>query len=233
MDSQAAENIALVIGIIVAVSLALTQAMGGLVMYLVEAIKQTGKVRDGYSGIVAVVVGVLLGMGLAGLADGMAAEPYGLGTMLLLGAFAGALMAAGAVKTYKASGDVNTTGAFSEGMAAGELAASTNPFTPLPQDFGQGYAAGLSAAQPASLVSFEGPRSAPDEIDEAVGFLASLKAEREAAFLASVGELDKVQDLSPDEVASVEAANAEVAWPEPITEDEAAKASASNASPVL
>jgi hypothetical protein len=123
MDQQAAENIAVVVGIVVAVSLALTQAMGGLVTYLVEAIKGTGKVKDGYSGIVAILIGMLLGMGLTGLADGMADEGYSLGTMLLLGAFAGALMAAGSVKTFKAMGDINTDGSYDQGFAHGERVA--------------------------------------------------------------------------------------------------------------
>lgn len=124
MDQQAAENIAVVVGIVVAVSLALTQAVGGLVTYLVEAVKGTGLVKDGYSGVVAIVIGMLLGMGLTGLADGMAEESYSLGTLLLLGAFAGALMAAGSVKTFKAMGDVNTTASYSEGLAHGERVAN-------------------------------------------------------------------------------------------------------------
>lgn len=103
----AAENIATVLASIVAVSLVLTQVLGGLVVYLVEAIKATGKVKEGYSGLVALVVGMGLGMGLGGLTDRMADDGFSLTTMLLMGAFAGALMAAGAVKTYKAMGEVN------------------------------------------------------------------------------------------------------------------------------
>lgn len=108
MDSEAAQSIAVVLAAVVAVSLTLSQVLGGLLVYLTEAIKATGKVRDGWAGVVSLILGVLLGVALAGLADMMSPEnTYSLGAMLLLGAFAGALMAAGAVKTYKAMGDVN------------------------------------------------------------------------------------------------------------------------------
>lgn len=107
MDQALAEAI----GLVVAVSLALTQALGGLVTYIVEAIKQTKRVPEGYSGIVALVVSMVLGMALAMLGALMAPGSYGFGALVLLGAFAGALMAAGAIKTYKAMGEVNTKAA--------------------------------------------------------------------------------------------------------------------------
>ena len=114
-----AEQIALVVGVVVAVSLALSQALGGMLTYLTEAIKATGHVPEGYGGIVAMALGILLGMALGGLSDLMAEDSYGMGTMLLLGAFAGALVAANSVKTFKAMGEVNTTPAFAQGRALG------------------------------------------------------------------------------------------------------------------
>lgn len=129
MDSNAVENMAAVIAVIVGFSLALSQALGGLLTYLVEAIKATGRIRDGYSGLVAIVLGVVLGVGLGALVNAMADEPYDLLTMLLVGAFAGALMAAGSVKTFKAMGAVNTMPAYSEGLAAGRQTPQPTPYS--------------------------------------------------------------------------------------------------------
>lgn len=108
MFEGTAENIASVLAMIVGVALALSTALGALVTYLVEAIKATGLVKDGYSGLVAIAVGMLLGMGLTSLTDLMAAEPYSIGVMILLGAFVGAIVGAGGISQYKASGSVNT-----------------------------------------------------------------------------------------------------------------------------
>jgi hypothetical protein len=119
MFEGTAENIASVLAMIVGVSLALGTALGPLVTYLVEAIKATELIKDGYSGLVAVGVGMLLGMGLTGLTDLMAAEPYSLGTMLLLGAFVGAIMGAGGIRQYKASASINTKPALEQGLAEG------------------------------------------------------------------------------------------------------------------
>jgi hypothetical protein len=46
-------------------------------------------------------------MGLAAITETMVDNSPGMLQMLALGAFAGAMMAAGAVKTYKAVGEVN------------------------------------------------------------------------------------------------------------------------------
>lgn len=107
MDSNLAEELAKVAGLLVAASLVLVQVLGGLLMYLVDALKATGKVKDGYSGLVAIVLGIFLGMGLAAITETMVDNSPGMVQMLAIGAFAGALMAAGAVKTYKAVGEVN------------------------------------------------------------------------------------------------------------------------------
>jgi len=108
MDNTSVENMGQVLAIIVTVSLALMQAVGPLVMYITEAIKATGKVKDGWSGLVALIVGIAIGAGLGGLTDALAAESYDRWALVGVGAFAGALMAAGAIKTYKAVGEVNT-----------------------------------------------------------------------------------------------------------------------------
>jgi hypothetical protein len=108
MFDGTAENIAGVLALIVGVSLALSTALGPLVTYLVEAVKATGLVKDGYAGLVSVAVGMLLGIGLTALTDMLASEPYSLGVMVLLGAFVGAIVGAGGISQYKASGSVNT-----------------------------------------------------------------------------------------------------------------------------
>jgi pimeloyl-ACP methyl ester carboxylesterase len=107
MDSDSVASMGQVLAVIVTVSLALTQAIGPLVMYITEAIKATGKVKEGWSGLVALVVGVSLGAGLGWLTDAFAAENYDRWSLVGVGAFAGALMAAGAIKTYKAVSQVN------------------------------------------------------------------------------------------------------------------------------
>jgi hypothetical protein len=107
MGELEVESMAMALGAIITVSLALTQALGGLLMYLVEAIKATGKVREGWAGIVALIMGMVLGGALGGLTDAVADESMSVGTLMGLGAFGGALMAAGAIKTYKAVGEVN------------------------------------------------------------------------------------------------------------------------------
>lgn len=108
MGNNAAENLGIVLAAIVGVSLALTQAVGPLLVYLTEAIKSTGKVKDGYAGVVTLILGMVIGGALGGLTDAMSeADSYSFSTMVALGVFGGALMAAGAVKTYKAMGDVN------------------------------------------------------------------------------------------------------------------------------
>jgi hypothetical protein len=207
VDNEAVQNLALVIGIIVAFSLALTQAMGGLLTYLVEAIKATGKVAEGWAGVVAIFLGILIGGVLAAIADGLAEEPYGLGTMLMVGGFAGALMAAGSIKTFKAMGQVNTSAAFSEGLAAGErVAAANNPPAimqsfegPAPQDFGQGYAAGQAAARGFSAEEYWAGALQGEPAE--AGFSAAEQWEFDPpAWAATVEELDKVDQLRDEEL---------------------------------
>lgn len=194
MDNEAVQNIAVVVGLIVAFSLALTQAMGGLLTYLVEAVKATGLIKDGWSGVVAIVCGILMGTALAALADGMAVEPYGLRIMLLVGAFAGALMAAGSIKTFKAMGSVNTSAAYSEGLAHGETMANTRTaLRAEPQDFGSGYAAGYTEATRATplhpLETF-----GYDEVDPAENFEPD-----HASWQTTVDELGKVDQITDEE----------------------------------
>lgn len=127
MFEGTAENIASVLAMIVGVALALSTALGSLVTYLVEAVKATGLIKDGYAGLVAIGVGIALGMGLTGLTDLLASEPYSLGTMLLLGAFVGAIVGAGGISQYKASAMVNTDPAYTEGLADGKAEQTNIP----------------------------------------------------------------------------------------------------------
>lgn len=145
---QAADQIGAVLAIVVGASLALSVALGSLLSYLTESVKRTGLVPTGYGGLLALGISMLLGVTLAALTALMTDTGYGFGTMLLLGAFAGAVMAAGAVKEYQASADLNTAPAWQGGFASGQQAA-------------------LAAAQPQQ----------DPEVAEAVNLLRSLKAE--------------------------------------------------------
>lgn len=108
---NSAESAAAVVGLIVGISLALGKAFGGPLMHIVEAIKSTKLINDGYSGVATIICGVLLGVTLGVLVDSLAADDYSMGVWVLLGAFAGLIMAADAMSTYKASGSVNTKAA--------------------------------------------------------------------------------------------------------------------------
>lgn len=140
-------NMGAVLAAIVTVSLALTQAIGPLVMYLTEAIKATGKIRDGWSGLVALIVGVAIGSALGWLTDAFANESYGTWAMVGLGAFAGAMMAAGAVKTYKAVGEVNTKAMVvsSVTIPAVDASADPEPYAEPSQTLGQADMADVQA----------------------------------------------------------------------------------------
>jgi hypothetical protein len=124
MSGDAAQSLGIVLAAIVAASLALSQAVGPLLVYLTEAVKATGKVKDGYAGMVTLVLGMVIGGALGGLSDAIADESYGFGVMVALGVFAGALMAAGAVSSYKAMGDVNTSAGSASDAATIDAAAS-------------------------------------------------------------------------------------------------------------
>lgn len=188
LNPDAVQSVAVALAAIVAVSLALSQALGGLLTYLTEAIKSTGKVPDGYAGVVALVLGVILGATLGVLANSMATQSYGWGTMLGLGAFAGAIVAAGAVKSYKAMGDVNT-GAVApartdlatltdlEGTAQSVLKVASADAN---------NAAALHSNAMANTFYAALPTSSPGEIDAAVGFHKEVLAAKAQAD-ASVG----------------------------------------------
>lgn len=180
MDSNAVENMAAVIAVIVGFSLALSQALGGLLTYLVEAIKATGKIRDGYSGLVAIGLGILLGVGLGALVNAMADEPYDLLTMLLVGAFAGALMAAGSVKTFKAMGAVNTMPAYTEGLHVGQQ--NTQP-TRL------AYPISIGTPSPAFY-------DMADEYDEQYPEAGDMHLHDEETWAATVDELGRTDQLT-------------------------------------
>jgi len=109
MDIDAGQEMAKVAGIIVAASLVLSQVLGGVLAYLVESIKATGKVKDGWSGLLTLIMGTGLGILLAVTTDLLADNSPGIAQMVALGAFAGLLMSAGAIKTYKAMGEMNPT----------------------------------------------------------------------------------------------------------------------------
>ena len=104
---SSAENAAAVIGLIVGISLALGKAFGATIMHLVEAIKATKLIREGYSGLITIAIGVLFGMALGVLVDAIAEDTFPVSVWLLLGAFAGLNMSADAMTNYKAAGDIN------------------------------------------------------------------------------------------------------------------------------
>lgn len=105
MDTSA---LAEAIGIVLGVSMILGRIVGPVVMYLVDAIKGTGLIPSGYAGILGIVLSVLLAVPAMVLVDGLTPSNQPTWVLLLLGAFAGLVIAADAVKEYKAAGDVNT-----------------------------------------------------------------------------------------------------------------------------
>lgn len=95
---QDAESIGLAVGVVVAASLALQASLGPTLSAVVEALKATGRVPEGWSGVASLGVGVALGLLTGVIAWWIAGGLW----WLLIGAFAGLLLGAGGVQTHHA-----------------------------------------------------------------------------------------------------------------------------------
>lgn len=104
------QNIAAVVGAIVALALTLQTATGPTVMYLTEALKAAFPNQSGKGGLYAIGVSCTLGAGL-GIITAIVTGASGSGYVgfLAIGLFVGLFMAAGAVNSHKAAATVNTT----------------------------------------------------------------------------------------------------------------------------
>jgi hypothetical protein len=96
------EQIGITVGLVVAASLALQTALGPAMAGIVEAIKATGRIAEGYSGMVSVAIGTGFGT-LAGLIA--CAESGALSLQnahwIVVGAFAGLIgLGAGGVRSH-------------------------------------------------------------------------------------------------------------------------------------
>jgi hypothetical protein len=93
------EQIGLVVGLVVAASLALQTALGPAMAGIVEAIKATGRTPEGYAGLVSLALGTGLGTaaGLLACAQSQQFTPLWIG----VGAFAGLIgLGAGGVRSH-------------------------------------------------------------------------------------------------------------------------------------
>jgi hypothetical protein len=127
------QDIAALVGALIALGLALQAGVGPTVMFLTEAVKDAFKVRPGFGGLLAVFIGSLLGMGLGLLTAVLTQSTYSeyIG-LILIGLFAGLFMGSGAVQSHKSAALVNTEAASAIQQAKGVSET----------DFVNGYAAG-------------------------------------------------------------------------------------------
>lgn len=99
---------ALVVGL-VALSLALQAAIGPTVMLITEAIKSATNITNGKGGVLAIVVGMFIGVSIGLLTAIVSnAETSDYLALAVCGLFAGLFMGAGAVTSFKSSGTINT-----------------------------------------------------------------------------------------------------------------------------
>jgi hypothetical protein len=99
------EQIGITVGLVVAASLALQTALGPAMAGIVESIKATGRIAEGYSGLVSMAIGISFGT-LAGLIA--CAESGALSLQnahwIVVGAFAGLIgLGAGGVRSHLVS----------------------------------------------------------------------------------------------------------------------------------
>jgi len=95
MDTE----LGLVVGLVVAASLALQTALGPAMASICEAIKSTGRAPEGYGGVISLVLGTGLGTaaGLLACAQSQQFTPLWVG----IGAFAGLIgLGAGGVRSH-------------------------------------------------------------------------------------------------------------------------------------
>ena len=99
------EQIGLVVGLVVAASLALQTALGPAMAGIVEAIKATGRIAEGYSGMVSMAIGTGFGTlaGLIACAESGSLSPQNV-HWIVVGAFAGLIgLGAGGVRSHLVS----------------------------------------------------------------------------------------------------------------------------------
>jgi hypothetical protein len=82
------------IGVVVAAGLALQTALGPAMYAIVEAVKATGRIPDGWGGVASILIGIVLGL-ITGL---IAWHQDGDFWWLAVGAFAGLLLGVGGGK---------------------------------------------------------------------------------------------------------------------------------------
>lgn len=96
---QNVSDISLAVGVVIAASVALQASLGPTLTAIVDALKATNRIPKGWSGVMALAVGCLLGM-----ATGLIAVGYTNDTSwLLVGGFAGLLLGAGGIQSHEAN----------------------------------------------------------------------------------------------------------------------------------
>lgn len=104
------DSIAVTVGAIVAVALALAAAMGPTVMYITEALKKAFHIDNGSGGLIALGISILLTAILAVVTTYMTQEAAATReyvAALGIGAVIGIFVGGGAVQAYKAAGSIN------------------------------------------------------------------------------------------------------------------------------
>lgn len=185
------ENIATVLAAIITLGLALRAGVGPVVMYLTEAVKDAFKLPDGWGGITSVVVGMILGVALGGL-TASATPDSPLFTFMAFGALAGLFMAAGAIETHKAAGQVNPEA----GAAVNVEEANTVNSTPFPPgSYSYGYYPAYSEELEEPSVDFSGVIIEDGEEDTS-GPLAEWDVYRAAGgHTGDAVEVEPIEDL--------------------------------------
>lgn len=168
------QDIAALVAGLVALGLALQAAVGPTVMFLTEAVKASFNTPAGKGGLIAVAVGMAIGLSIGFLtaivSEAGTGEYIGLA---LCGAFAGLFMGAGAVKEHKASGSVNTeaSAAIQTAKEATTLRVdATNLMTPMNIELARmGFAPeGFTKMEPAEDVDLPEGDTEEDELDSIV-----------------------------------------------------------------
>lgn len=128
---QINDQIATLLAAIIALGLALRAGVGPVVMYLTEAIKDAFKLPDGWGGLMSVIVGIIVGVTLGGLSAAVTTDSD-IGVFMAFGALGGLFMAAGAIETHKAAGQVNPEAGAAVNVESADTVAAvaTNGQTP-------------------------------------------------------------------------------------------------------
>lgn len=97
LQMQYGEEIGVAIGVVLAAALALQTALGPAVATIVEAVKSTGLLPPGWSGVISLGSGLVLGTASGVVAWHQRGDPW----WLFVGAFAGLLVGAGGVTAHQ------------------------------------------------------------------------------------------------------------------------------------